>query len=152
MAEVNLCRELSDMCGTGQLSQVRKLLDQGADPNEVYTTGHEIYDDGMTHLMNASMWGHIEIIEELVNRGADLDARNRNGNTALLLTAWDIEEEAPERITRQLDIAKLLIRLGCSVDISSRAGTFFDILPEEMRPEIEEYIDSLFVLKPAKRD
>ena len=152
MAEVNLCRELSDMCGAGQLSRVRELLDRGSDPNEVYSTDNEIYDDGTTHLMKAVMWGHIEIVEELINRGADLDATNRNGNTALMLSVWDIEEDEQERITRQLDIAKLLIQRGCSVDISARMGKFFDILPEEMRPEIEEYIDSLFVLKPARRD
>lgn len=153
MAAINLCEELFNKSDDGNLQRVRELLDLGADPNEVYTIDNEIYDHGITCLMQAAMSGHIQIVEELINCGADLDATNRHRYTALMLTAWNIQSKdvGVEERTTHVDVAKLLIRSGCSVDTDKKGYTIFDILPKEMRVEMEEYIDSL-VPKPAKKE
>lgn len=149
MSEEHLCQELNNACRNGNRSYVGKLLASGADPNKVYHP--RLWDAGNTHLMTAVIWGHIEIIEDLINRGSDLDATNRDGYTALMLSTWDFDHDSDERITSEMvKMVRFLIRSGCPTDISVRGRTFLDDLPEDMRIEMEDFIDSL-VPKPVKK-
>lgn len=147
MVEENLCRELYTASLCGNRSRVKDLLDLGADPNDVYRRQIICLDDGATYLMVATMQGHIDVVEELVNYGAKLDAKNDFGYTALMISAHKMLHgpTSPE-------IMKFLMQNGCSTDTSVHGFTFLDYLSEEMRIEMEEYIDSLFVPKPARKE
>lgn len=95
------------------------------------------------------MYGHIDIAEELIKRGANLDAINHNGYTALMVSTWDFDEQVDG--AEVIEMTKFLIQSGCSTDISVGDHTFLNDLPAELRIEMEDYIDSL-APKPAKKE
>lgn len=136
----NSCFELYNAIHEEDLGRVRNLLNLGVDHSEVYIP--VIWANGDTHLMTAMIMAPVtgnvmvEMIEELISHGANLDAANRNGYTALMLTTWYIQMVPNVCI----DLAKLLIRSGCDVNISADGRTFIDMIPEEMRNEMVEYI------------
>lgn len=70
---------LMHACRSGQLKYVNLLLDSGA-KLELQTNV-----DSWTALMTASKWGHADIVQELVKRGADVNRKNSNGWTALMI-------------------------------------------------------------------
>jgi thiosulfate/3-mercaptopyruvate sulfurtransferase len=59
-----------------------------------------------TPLMRAAHRGRIDILKELIAAGAQLDARNADGNTALWLACVD----------NRLDAIKVLIKAGIDID------------------------------------
>lgn len=61
---------------SGDVEQIRYHLDQGVDPNEPDPT------HGATPLAMAAVHGHSEAVEILLERGAEVDSRNRDGGTA----------------------------------------------------------------------
>ena len=56
----------------------------------------------MTALLYAAHFGQTEIVELLLDRGADIEAKDRYGNTALIRTAF----------TDDIEIVKLLLDRG----------------------------------------
>ncbi|KAI9642900.1 hypothetical protein NHQ30_008634 [Ciborinia camelliae] len=48
--------------------------------------------DGMTPLALATIGGHVDVVKELLRKGAKADAPSRNGATPLLLAAWKANE------------------------------------------------------------
>jgi len=61
----------------GNVAIVRELLNFRADPND------EQYHFRDTPLHRASLWGHAAIVQELIDRKADIGARNDDGETPL---------------------------------------------------------------------
>ena len=94
----------------GDADRVRKLLDAGADVNVRNTNkGHLQY----TPLHWAAYYGHLEITEILISRGADLDAEDPDYATPLYLAA---EQGHPK-------VVEFLISKGAEVNVkSSRWG------------------------------
>ena len=43
--------------------------------------------------MNASKYGHIEIVKELIERGADINAENWKKKTALYYAFWNYHQD-----------------------------------------------------------
>lgn len=60
----------------GDLKEVQRLLDNGADVNEP-SSGHKGL--GTTALHLAATGGHLEVMNELLERGANIEARTRGG-------------------------------------------------------------------------
>lgn len=94
----------------GDADRVRKLLDAGADVNlRNANKGCLQY----TPLHWAAYYGHLEIAEILISRGADLDAEDSAYSTPLYLAA---EEGYPK-------VVEFLISKGAKVNVkSSRSG------------------------------
>lgn len=86
------------LCKPGRphfLQTVRLLLDHGADPNAKTKAGGEtagfmrdvrVY--GETPLHRAAAFGTPEIIQLLIDRGADREARDGNGDSPLSWASW----------------------------------------------------------------
>ena len=111
----------------GQVAAVELLLDRGAD---IYARN----EYGKTALAQASEKGHDEVaavlrawaaqffeaasngdvtfIEDVLDRGADIEARNDNGLTALMLASWEGQVAAVE----------LLLDRGADIDARDRYG------------------------------
>ncbi|GMU44476.1 MAG: hypothetical protein AMXMBFR25_24620 [Lysobacterales bacterium] len=57
-----------------------------------------VADNGMTPLMKAARAARRDLVEELINLGADLEARNSDGNTALWLACFGGDAEVLRRL------------------------------------------------------
>lgn len=87
------------------------LLDAGADPN---LGSDEEYSEGTTALMYiASSFfatNRVEVIQLLVERGANVNAKNDKGQTALMVAGENV------------DVVKALIEAGTDVDLRDNEG------------------------------
>lgn len=63
----------------GLVREMVCLLNKGVNINSAYLQG------GYTALMMAAMNDHVEVVRELVKRGADVNLRDKEGKTALQL-------------------------------------------------------------------
>ena len=94
-------------CFIGDESLVRDLVDRGADVNRA------TMDDGSTPLLLATVVpGRHRLIEWLLERGADPNAQNKYGGTALMGTA----------LTGDNLSAELLLRFGADVRLQMARG------------------------------
>jgi hypothetical protein len=95
----------------GHKSVIEALLDAGADPN---LGSEEEFEEGTTALMCiASSFfasNRAEVIKFLVSRGADVNARNDNGETAMIVAY------------NNADSVKALIEAGADVNIRDNEG------------------------------
>lgn len=99
---------LFEAAAVGEVECVQHLLD--ADPTLINAYSH----DGWTPLHLASFFGHREVAQFLLQRGADMAARSRNatGNRPLHAALAG----------RRFDIARLLVRHGSNVNIQDNYG------------------------------
>jgi len=95
-----------DLCVNGSAVQVKQALDAGVRPN-----AHD--SQGMTALMSAASFNRRDIAGLLLDRGADLEARDMFGFTALIHTAQATPE--PETIS-------FLLQRGAKVNAKSNTG------------------------------
>ena len=87
--------ELSAAARRGDAAAVRKLLDEGVDPNTKFR-----YD--VTALTYACDHGHLEVVKVLLDHGADVNVKDTfYGSTPLMLAISPTEEEAGSHRDRQ---------------------------------------------------
>jgi hypothetical protein len=78
---------IAEAAEDGDVDEVRRLLDAGADPN--------IRDDnGETPLFRALQGNHYEVAELLIDRGATVSIRNNMGKSLLEDLRWQDEDDA----------------------------------------------------------
>jgi ankyrin repeat protein len=98
--------ELLIACEEGRLTSVQVLLKEGADVNATDP------DYGGSCLHWASYYGHRRVAELLIEKGADVHARNKDGRTPLMLAAG----------RGQARTVKLLIAYGADVRAEGNDG------------------------------
>lgn len=106
----------------GNLMQVKRLLDAGADVNAKDRRGN-------TALIEASFDGAIELVELLLARGADITARNQSGDTAVTEAAR----------LGNAELMKLLLSKPVGPAAKQKLTAVYKALaqdPEEISPEI----------------
>jgi hypothetical protein len=81
VAYANPADDLYLAAGTGKVTAVRKLLNQGVDPNAAMDKS------GVTALMQAAMTGDTDIVKLLLNKGANVNARAAQLGTTALMNA-----------------------------------------------------------------
>ena len=92
VAEANpLNRKLWHIAGTGDLEQLEKLLNQGADVNAGDRTG-------VTALMRAAYHGQLPMVRGLIEHRADPNAKDRSGLTALMMAKHAGHQEIVEAL------------------------------------------------------
>ena len=145
------------------LPRLKSLLDQ--QPNLVFATKKITKLGGATLLHNAARFGHLEIVRELMRRGADINAKsvgfNELGGTPLhhaassghakmvqflLKAGASIEEPLPDgrtalqlaSLNNHLETAQTLVDEGASLDIFSAAGLGeTDFLGQQLKQDSE---------------
>jgi len=91
---------------------------------------------GMTALMWASKNGHKETVDILIKNKADVNAKNNNGNTALMYACVG---------SKKVKIVEMLIAAGIDVNAKDNSGWTARILAS--KNEYEEIVD---ILKKAE--
>jgi ankyrin repeat protein len=97
---------LVDAADEGDAKMVRELLAAGADAN--YTKD----GDGRTALHKAARWGYLEIVQALVDAGADVQKRRMDGCTALIMAASN----------GHLEVVKALVSANADVNQANNRG------------------------------
>jgi hypothetical protein len=92
---------------SGNTPAILDLLKKGLDVN----ARDDLY--GRTILMHAALFGHMDVVRLLIDKGADVNAATKNGTTALLLSAGKGNAE----------IAGFLLDKGADVNANDGNGT-----------------------------
>ena len=98
--------ELCEAAAAGDIDTVKALLIEDADPN---ARDREL---GVTPLSWATLFNQVKVAEFLIQKGADVNARNRDGGTSLHGAAF----------LGHADIAALLIQKGADVNAKNAKG------------------------------
>ncbi|MCL2244930.1 MAG: ankyrin repeat domain-containing protein [Treponema sp.] len=102
-----------------------QFITSGCDVNYQYPLSSS-YSDGMSPLMYASKAADFELVQLLVNRGANINARNKDGNTALSIA----------QMNGSAQISDFLIERGA-------AQTAYDPIPVQPQSQTSSGIASL---------
>src|SRR5262249_39615944 len=100
------------------LRQIKTLLDGGVSAS---TEG----PDGITPLMAAAETGSLDAMKMLIDRHADVNARNTSGSTALM---WSVTD--PKKV-------RLLLDHGADVNVVARSGRTALIIASFANPSAE---------------
>ena len=98
--------ELCEAAAAGDIEAVKQQLIKGTDPN---TRDREL---GATPLTWATLFNHVEVAEFLIQKGADVNAKNRTGGTSLHGAVF----------LGHADVAALLIKKGADVNARNAKG------------------------------
>jgi ankyrin repeat protein len=138
---------LGTLATKGDLSGVRSELARGTkvDVRDTRLRGHR------TPLMHAARAGHIAVVEALLDGGADPNALNIYGGSALTHCIYD---------GGQPNIAKLLLRRGANVDLKASLSMKTSLCPGQtaLMIAVEEGASALVALflkhgaNPNERD
>jgi uncharacterized protein len=97
----------------GDAAEVELLLKNGADPNDRQM--------GITALMTACNRGHVDVVRSLLDKGADVNAKDWEGWTALMAAAAGAAHDNNQnKEERCLEIVELLIDRGANVNQKGR--------------------------------
>ena len=99
-------QNLSEAVFTGDLAAVKQALTDGADPSAMDP------QSGSTMLATAALMGHTEIVELLLEHGADVNTKSRDGGTALHAAAF----------LGRIETVKFLLEKGADANLRSNIG------------------------------
>lgn len=98
----------------GDSGKVEHILAGGADPNETCLQ--------KTPLMIAAKFSKLETVKLLLDNGATVEARDRQGNTALMFAAAGWGYRGPDREDRCMAVVRFLLEKGAVPDARGKRG------------------------------
>ena len=103
---ISSAQDLSGAVFTGDLTAVKQALANGADPNA------QDPQSGSTLLATAALMGHTKVVAQLLEHGADINGRSRDGGTALHAAAF----------LGRIETVKFLLEKGADANLQSNIG------------------------------
>lgn len=126
-----------------QLAEPDILIQLLEDPaTEINVSGGH---DASTPLINAATHMATEVIDLLIQKGADIDARNASGDTALIMAARRGDRECVDMLCRRgADVTYHSPQHGLAIQVAAQKlhPLCADILSEKMGDTIEQYRDT----------
>jgi ankyrin repeat protein len=113
------------VASSGSAEDLELLFKFGADPNQETTTGGRLLNRAV-HVRN------VDAIRTLIRVGADINARDENGRTALI-NAADYSYES-------LPLVKILIEAGAEIDAQDLNGSTALLFSTGARENIDVYL------------
>jgi ankyrin repeat protein len=98
----------------GDTEKVRELLASGTNPNE--KRGQK------TPLMVAAHSANVEAVTLLLEKGAELEAKDSRGNTSLMLAAGGWGYKGREKKEKCLEVVKTLLEQGADPNACGKRG------------------------------
>jgi ankyrin repeat protein len=155
---MNRQNEWFDAVDSGNINTVTRMLNQYA-PNNVAFVNQNDGDDNSA-LTIASKHGHLPIVQQLIERGANLDAQDGDGRTALAIAT----DEYTYRLVRNrpteqyLDIIESLWNAGADPNIEDGSNstvftTLLNIYQKTQSDSHKETIDNVitYMLRTPRR-
>jgi ankyrin repeat protein len=124
---------------TGDTATLRRLLDEGLDPNHFFPGRNDGYR--LVHV--AARYANLEAMKLLVSRHADINVRDDfRGETPLM---WTINFRNSFGIAddRYLDVFKYLLSRGADLELRSREKRDIAVYVNELTSENPEYKKAL---------
>ena len=113
----------------GNIEEVKDLLSEERNFYRAKVDARTYYND--TALIYASENGHIEIVEVLLDNGADVNAYNNYGNTALMMASEN----------GHIEIVEMLLKKGADLDAKNNDGeTALKTASEKGHEEVVEML------------
>ena len=116
--EASVAREeIAEAVEGGDVAVVRAWLNSGGDANAKCLRDYDADDEASEPMLNrAARHGHIKIMSLLLSKGADIDATDNHGRTAVyeLLNLWTQH--------RSLPALRLLLSHGADVNLGRTTG------------------------------
>lgn len=97
---------------SGDVEAAKKAISQGANVNYRAAGSAQMGDEGHSPLHYAAERNHTEMVTFLLDKGANIEARNAMGNTPLLLAV---------NFT-MTDTVKLLLKRGANINVRNNNG------------------------------
>lgn len=119
-----------DAVRSADIARVKALLESGANVNA-------LDERGQTALMNAVIWGNLELAHVLIQNGADINHTAKLHLTALFLAV----------IRKRPDFVKVLVEAGADTRIKGSTDQY-DCTPLEYAQR-HGYADSIQILQKA---
>lgn len=133
--EAELSKQLHASVRSSNLETSLRLLVQGADPNYVHQE-----KGSTTPLHNAAKFGQAAQIELLLVYGADINAIDGSGNTAIDLSRQNQFMQISERLLEaSYEVTDRIIYFLCGRKPDHSSGQHI-IIPEQSRVEINEHL------------
>jgi ankyrin repeat protein len=111
----------------GYTDLVRALLGHGADPN----ARDKVKGYGDSCLMQAAAKGHVEIVKDLIRKGARVNDANEQGFTPLIYAAW----------FGHLEVVEILLKAGTRINAKAKNGdTALKLAEKHGYPEVAEIL------------
>jgi uncharacterized protein len=133
--------ELLEAAEQGDAKRVQELLSKGADTRQKRPA------DGRTPLMIAAVKGDVEVGSLLIRAGADVNVRDSEGWTPLMLAVANenllgeiLFKKNRSGVSRHYEIAALLIEAKADVNTKNKGSTALVIASEKPAPEIAELL------------
>src|SRR5215813_8116925 len=106
---MKLIRELAEAISQGEVDQIKQLVEQGASLKYL----DEWRRTPLIWATIGSGLNNKEVVEVLLDLGADINAQNNNGMTALMEAI----------LYNNVEVAKILIARGADVHLTNRHGS-----------------------------
>jgi len=107
--------DLCDACNRGGLAKIRTLVEQGVDVNS-----HCFMPIGMTPLTCAAQRGHYSVVEFLLQHGANIRMKDKNGHTPIFAAVrCPTGNGRPEFCAK---IMELLLKSGADPNVADLLG------------------------------